>query len=231
VCQLSKQPVITIDGPAGAGKTTVSQRIANRYQFIWVDTGALYRGITLVAREKGIAPDDSAGLEKVCHSMNLHFVRKGTQLNLFNHDQDLSAAIRTPEISLLASKVSAQPVVRQYLLSVQRQFANQGGAVFEGRDMGTVVFPDADIKFFLDANHDVRTRRRFDELQKKSIQTSFDTLSKEMKQRDLQDKNRDIAPLKAAPDAIHIDASEMSIDAVVNKMALEINKQLKGRES
>ena len=218
--------VITIDGPAGAGKTTISQRIANVYQYIWVDTGALYRGVALVSKQEGIDIDDDERLDNLCHSLQLHFVRTGDQLNLYNRDQDISQDIRMPEISLLASKISAKPLVRKYLLDIQRQFGKAGGAVFEGRDMGTVVFPDADIKFFLNADHEVRVKRRYDECLAKGIQTSFETMSKEMKQRDTQDQSRKIAPLIPAPDAILIDCSKMDINQVVKQMCLEINKRL-----
>ncbi|KPA17329.1 Cytidylate kinase [Candidatus Magnetomorum sp. HK-1] len=219
-----KKPVITIDGPAGSGKTTVSQRIAKVYRLIWVDTGALYRGVALISKQSGVASDDLKGLEQLCQSLRLTFVRKGERLLLYNHETDISDAIRTPEISMLASSVSAQPVVRQYLLDVQRQLGKQG-AVLEGRDMGTVVFPNADIKFFLFADHTVRAKRRFKELQEKSIDASFEKLSNEIKQRDLQDQNRDVAPLKPAEDAIHIDCSDMGIDEVVIKMQKEIDRK------
>ena len=223
---MSKKLVITIDGPAGAGKTTVSQRIANVYQYIWVDTGALYRGVALVSKQKAIDINDDTQLDHLCHSLQLHFVRTGNQLNLYNRDQDISQDIRMPEISLLASEISAKPLVRKYLLDVQRQFGKAGGAVFEGRDMGTVVFPDADIKFFLNADHEVRAKRRFDECLAKGIQTSFETMSNEMKQRDTQDQSRKIAPLIPAHDAIHIDCSKMDIDQVVQKMCMDIDKKL-----
>jgi len=218
VCERINKPVITIDGPAGSGKTTVSQMIAKLFQLIWVDTGALYRAVALISKQMGVAADNSRGLDQVCQSLNLNFVLKDEKRLLYNHKTDISEAIRTPEISMLASAVSAQPVVREYLLSVQRQFGQQGGAVFEGRDMGTVVFPNADIKFFLFANHTVRAKRRYDELQKKGIETNFEKLSNDIKQRDLQDQNRKIAPLIPAEDAINIDCSDMSIDDVVQSM-------------
>ncbi|ETR72414.1 MAG: cytidylate kinase [Candidatus Magnetoglobus multicellularis str. Araruama] len=223
---MNKKPVITIDGPAGAGKTTVSQRIANIYQYIWVDTGALYRGVALAAMQKGIAVNDNAELDHLCHSLNLHFVREDNQLKLYNFDQNISNAIRTPEVTMMASKISAKPLVRQYLLDVQRKLGCQGGAVFEGRDMGTVVFPDADIKFFLVADHEIRAQRRYKECLEKSIKTSLAELSNDMKQRDEQDQQRKIAPLKPAKDAIHIDCTSMDIDQVVQRMCLEINTKI-----
>ena len=225
---MKQPPVITIDGPAGAGKTTVSQRIANVYQYTRVDTGALYRGIALIAKQKGININDDTELNHLCKSLHLHFVRKEDQLNLYNHDQDISNDIRMPDISLMASEISAKPLVRDYLLDVQRLLGKKGGVVFEGRDMGTVVFPDAEIKFFLNADHTVRAKRRFEECCAKGISTSLQLMSKEMKQRDTQDQNRKIAPLIPAPDAIHIDCSNMDIDQVVQRMCMEIDKILKG---
>ena len=219
-----KKPIITIDGPAGSGKTTVSKLIANYYNLIWVDTGALYRGVALISKQKGVAPDDIKGLEQLFQSLKLNFVRKDSKLLLYNHEHDISDEIRSPEISMLASSISAQPVVRKYLLDVQRQLGKQG-AVLEGRDMGTVVFPNADIKFYLFADHTVRAKRRFKELQEKSIEASFEKLSKEIEQRDLQDQNREIAPLKPAEDAIKIDCSEMDINEVEIKMREYIDKK------
>lgn len=226
---MSHKPVITIDGPAGAGKTTVSQRIANVYQYIWVDTGALYRGVALVSKQKGIDISKDEELVQLCNSLNLHFVRIDEQLKLHNHDQNISNDIRMPEISLLASTVSAHPVVRQYLLDVQRHLGKQGGAVFEGRDMGTVVFPDADIKFFLNADHSIRAKRRYEECCAKGIETSLEKMSKEMKQRDTQDQNRKIAPLIPASDAILIDCSKMNIDQVLQRMCMAIDNKLRGQ--
>jgi len=219
-----KKPIITIDGPAGSGKTTVSKLIANYYNLIWVDTGALYRGVALISKQKGVAPDDIKGLEQLFQSLKLNFIRKEGKLLLYNHENDISDEIRSPEISMLASSISAQPVVRKYLLDVQRQLGKQG-AVLEGRDMGTVVFPNADIKFYLFADHTVRAKRRFKELQEKSIEASFEKLSKEIEQRDLQDQNREIAPLKPAEDAIKIDCSEMDINEVEIKMREYIDQK------
>jgi len=209
--------VITIDGPAGAGKTTVSRGLADRLGFRYIDTGALYRGVALAAQRAGVAPDDDEGLEALCQGLRLKFVRNADGCRLYNGEEEIESRIRTPEISMLASAVSARPVVRRFLLSVQRQFAREKGAVFEGRDMGTVVFPDAEVKFFLDAPLAVRARRRHDELAGRSPQ-SLDDVLKDMARRDHNDQTRSVAPLRPADDAIVIDSAGLTPEEVVNRM-------------
>jgi cytidylate kinase len=209
--------VITIDGPAGAGKTTVSRGLADRLGYRYIDTGALYRGVALAAQRAGVAPDDDEGLEALCQGLRLKFVRNADGCRLYNGEEEIEGRIRTPEISMLASAVSARPVVRRFLLSVQRQFAREKGAVFEGRDMGTVVFPDAEVKFFLDAPLAVRARRRHDELAGRSPQ-SLDDVLKDMARRDHNDQTRSVAPLRPADDAIVIDSAGLTPEEVVNRM-------------
>ena len=209
--------VITIDGPAGAGKTTVSRGLADRLGYRYIDTGALYRGVALAARRSGVAPDDDAGLEALCRGLRLQFVRSSAGCRLFDGQEDIEGQIRTPEISMLASAVSARPVVRRFLLAVQRQFAREKGAVFEGRDMGTVVFPEAEVKFFLDAPLAVRAKRRHDEMAGRGGQTLGDVLN-DMAQRDHNDQTRSVAPLRPAEDAIVIDSANLTPEEVVNCM-------------
>ena len=209
--------VITIDGPAGAGKTTVSRGLADCLGYRYIDTGALYRGVALAAQRAGVAPDDDEGLAALCQGLRLSFVRDTAGCHLFNGDEDIEGLIRTPEISMLASAVSARPVVRRFLLEVQRQFAREKGAVFEGRDMGTVVFPDAEIKFFLDAPLSIRARRRHAELAGRSPQTLEDVLS-DMARRDHNDQTRALAPLRPADDAIIIDSANLSPQEVIECM-------------
>lgn len=212
-----KQLLITIDGPAGAGKTTVSRMLADRLSYKYIDTGALYRGVALEAKAAGIPPEDDESLENLCRSLKLEFVRTENGTRLFSNGSDISDQIRTPEITMLSSAFSARPVVRAYLLDVQREMGREKGAVFEGRDMGTVVFPDADVKFFLTASCKARAARRYKEFAGKNGQTLED-VERDIRQRDENDSSRAVAPLKPAEDAIHVDSGELSAEGVVEQM-------------
>jgi cytidylate kinase len=214
---MMKKLLITIDGPAGAGKTTVSRALAERLGYRYIDTGALYRGVAYEVSRRGIDPQNDNELRELCHQLQLSFVTNEKGLRLYSDKTDISDFIRTPEISLLASAVSAKSVVRQYLLEVQRDIGRQKAAVFEGRDMGTVVFPHAEIKFFLDASPEIRALRRFRESDTKSGQ-SLKEVQKDMQQRDTNDSTRRLAPLKPADDAICIDSNELSVEKVVDLM-------------
>jgi cytidylate kinase len=222
---LKKKLVITIDGPAGAGKTTVSKALADRLRYIYVDTGALYRGVAYEAKKSGISAYDDDNLEILCRKLDLKFIKRESGTRLFSADSDITDFIRTPEISMMASAVSARPVVRQALLEMQRKMGAQKAAVFEGRDMGTVVFPDADIKFFLTADLKARAFRRYKELAGIRPQPLED-VEKDMKQRDENDSTREVAPLKPAHDAILIDSSDIPAEAIIEKMLSCINKVL-----
>jgi cytidylate kinase len=213
--------LITIDGPAGAGKTTVSRALAGRLGYRYVDTGALYRGVALAAQRRGVAPQDDAGLSRLLEELTLDFRPGGSGQRLTANGEDVSDAIRTPEISMLASTVSARAVVRAYLLDVQRRLGRQKAAVFEGRDMGTVVFPEADLKFFLSASENIRAQRRFDEMRDKR-RMSVEDVQRDMRCRDEQDRTRELAPLTAAPDAVMIDSTALTIDQVVELMLARV---------
>ena len=214
---ISKRLVITIDGPAGAGKTTVSRALADRLGYKYIDTGALYRGVAYEAISKGLSYDDDSGLERMCAGLRLIFIRIKKELHLISNDSDITDLIRTPEVTMFASSVSARSVVRKYLLALQRDMGRKKGVVFEGRDMGTVVFPDADIKFFLDASHKNRALRRYREMEQKTSQTLED-VERDMKQRDENDSSRELAPLKPAEDAQIIDSTDISANEVVKLM-------------
>ena len=214
--------VITIDGPAGAGKTTISRSLADRLRYRYVDTGALYRAVAYAVKRLGVSPADDAALEALCSRLDLKFVPTASGQRLLIGEEDITDRIRSPEITMLASAVSARPAVRSYLLAVQREMGRQKGVVFEGRDMGTVVFPDADLKFFLDANIEIRAHRRY--LQQRAVASQRpEEVEKEMRRRDRNDSTRDLAPLKPAADAIVIDSTELSIEEVINSMLAHIH--------
>ncbi|MFP4531300.1 MAG: (d)CMP kinase [Desulfobacterales bacterium] len=219
-----KDLLITIDGPAGSGKTTVSRNLADRLGYAYVDTGSLYRGVAYEARKQGIAADDDAALERLCAGIELRMVNTAAGTRLFSGDEDITDKLRTPEMSMMASAVSARPVVRQALWGIQRQLGAQKRAVFEGRDMGTVVFPDADFKFFLMADLNTRAMRRYKEILEKSGQ-SFEAVAADMKKRDENDAARDAAPLKPAADAVVIDSTDLSVEAVVAEMIRRVAGQ------
>ena len=217
-----KKLLITIDGPAGAGKTTVSRTLADRLGYRYIDTGALYRGVALAVKTQAINPQSDADLKQLCNELDLAFVVTEDGLRLISNGQDISNRIRTPEITMLASTVSARPVVREYLLDLQKNMGSEKAAVFEGRDMGTVVFPAADVKFFLDASTSKRAERRFDELKSKTSQT-LDEVERDIQQRDQNDRTREVAPLKPARDAIIIDSTNLTIEQVVELMVSHID--------
>ncbi len=214
--------LITIDGPAGAGKTTVSRALANRLGYRYIDTGALYRGVALAAQIKGVDPRNDEKLKRLCGDLDLHFVQHQEALRLYLNGEDISDRIRTPEITMLASAISARPVVREFLLELQKDLGKEKAAVFEGRDMGTVVFPEADVKFFLDASPRTRAERRYAEQESKKTQT-LDEVERDILRRDRNDSTRDVAPLKPATDAIVIDSTEMNVAEVVDYMVSRID--------
>lgn len=213
--------LITIDGPAGAGKTTVSRMLADRLGYRYIDTGALYRGVAYEVESQKVGLEDDFALEKLCSNLNLKLVLEGKNLHIWSGDTDITGKIRTPEITMLASAVSARPVVRNYLLDFQREMSKGKAVVFEGRDMGTIVFPDADIKFFLNASDKIRALRRYKELAVKSSQT-LEEVEHDIKCRDKNDSSREMAPLKPAEDAIEINSTNLSVDEVVEEMLTHI---------
>ena len=209
----SRPLLITIDGPAGAGKTTVSKMLARKLGYRYLDTGALYRGVAYEVRAAGIAADDDRALGRVCSTLRLH-LEKG---RLISNGNDISDRIRSPEITMLASAVSARPVVRQALLDLQRELGRDKRLVAEGRDMGTVVFPQADLKFFLDATVRQRAIRRYEQYGQGGGQ-ALERIEQEIRQRDANDSNRDVAPLQPAEDAMIIDSTTMDAQQVVDMM-------------
>ncbi len=223
--------IVAIDGPAGAGKSTVSKLLARRLGFALVDTGAIYRCVALMARRESIASDDDARLGELLSRIHIHFQVVGEENRVLLDGQDVSSDIRTPEISMGASQVSSRPVVRSGLLALQRRLALEAekGAILEGRDIGTVVFPDADAKFFLQASPEVRARRRFEELFQKGVEATIEQVLADQMQRDRDDSARAVAPLKAAEDAIRVDSSSLPLSEVVHEMENEIQRRLAQR--
>lgn len=210
--------VIAIDGPAGAGKSTVSKALARKLSYVYLDTGALYRAIAYKILEEGISPDNEKLLSDLCNRTNIHLKNIDGNLNVFIDSENVTDKIRTEEVGLLASTVSAMPIVREALLSIQREVGQKGGIVAEGRDMGTVVFPEADCKFYLDAGTEERVKRRYNELITRGNKTDYQKIKRDLIVRDQQDQEREIAPLKVSQDAIIIDSTNISIAGVVEKM-------------
>jgi cytidylate kinase len=211
--------VVAIDGPAGAGKSTTARMLAEALGYDLLDTGAIYRVMALLSRRAGVAWDDGPGVAAFAQDLELKFHLEGGINHVFVSGDDVTKEIRTPEMSDGASRVSALPEVRAALLGIQRRLGAQGGVVVEGRDIGTVVFPDAGAKFFLTANNDERARRRVAELQAAGRPADFETTRAEMLARDQRDSTRAVAPLKQAEDAIPIDSSGLTPTEVVEKMA------------
>ncbi|MBK8169139.1 MAG: (d)CMP kinase [Sandaracinaceae bacterium] len=221
------RPVVAIDGPAGAGKSTCAGRLANRLGYVLVDTGALYRGVALAAAEAGISFDDGPRLGELTRNLPLRFAPNADgPPKLMINDIDRSADIRTPEISKGASDVSKHAEVRDALLGLQRKLGEDGGVVLEGRDIGTVVFPDAEVKIFLTASEKVRGERRWHELRARGVLADRDQTVAEVAARDLQDSQRPVAPLKPASDAIHVDTSEIDLEAAVSQMESIVRAKL-----
>ncbi len=216
---MAKTYAIAIDGPAGAGKSTIAKRLAKELGFQYVDTGALYRTVAYFLDLLGVSPKDVDGVERYIDELNveIRYDEDGAQHMIMN-GMDVSGDIRTQDISQKASLVSAHAVVRDALLDMQRNVAKNYNVIMDGRDIGTVVLPNADVKIFLTASAEVRAKRRTDELLAKGQTAVYETVLKEIQQRDYQDTHRPIAPLKMAKDSVKLDTSELDIDGVVDAM-------------
>jgi cytidylate kinase len=222
---LDREFIIAIDGPSGAGKSTLSRLLARFLGYAKIDTGAMYRSVALAASRQGIDPDDEAKLGKLCETIRIDFVCSGAKERVLLDGEDVSSAIRTPKISMLTSRVAACKAVRRAMVRLQRNMGARGGVVLEGRDIGTVVFPHAEVKFFLAATTYERGRRRFEELKAKGIDVELETTIAEVGARDAADCARQHAPLLQAEDAVRIDTTAMNIDQVLAEMLQVIRER------
>ena len=219
-----RRPVVTIDGPAGAGKSTVSRRGAERLGFTYLDTGALYRTVALAAVEDPeIEMTDADRLGRLARDLDIRFGDGGTRVVLGG--RDVTAEIRSPEISQAASKVSAVPEVREGLLDLQRRLGADGGVVVEGRDVGSVVFPDAEVKFYLTADVACRARRRVDQLRESGVEVDFEATRREIEERDARDAGRAVAPLRRPEGAIEVDSGPLTAEQVIESMVAVVRSR------
>ncbi|MHB1400415.1 MAG: (d)CMP kinase [Trichloromonadaceae bacterium] len=213
-----RELIIAIDGPSGAGKSTLSKLLAQRLGYLNIDTGAMYRAVALAASRQGVDIDDAAGLGRLAQQVQIGFRRSCSGEQVLLDGEDVSAAIRTPEISMLTSRVAACAAVRQAMVDLQRQMGEQGGVVLEGRDIGSVVFPDAEVKFFLSATAQERGRRRFAELCGQGLAVDLEQTLAEVEARDAADSGREHAPLVQPADAVVIDATSLDIAQVLQRL-------------
>ncbi|MDR1131859.1 MAG: (d)CMP kinase [Oscillospiraceae bacterium] len=226
---MSKYLSIAIDGPSGAGKSTLAKMCAEKFGFIYVDTGAIYRTVGVAVRSAGLAPKDEKGVEALLDSLNISIKYGGDGLQrMLLNGGDVTEALRQPEISLYASDISAMPAVRAFLLDKQRGFAENGPVIMDGRDIGTVVLPDADLKIFLTAAPEERARRRFAELALRGVETCYQDVLKDILYRDKNDSARSAAPLRPAKDAVILDTTGNSIEKSFGLLCVLIGEKLPG---
>lgn len=215
---------IAIDGPSGAGKSTVAKALAKKMGIVYVDTGALYRTIGYYVRSQNVDPKDAVAVEELLPDVQVDLRYENGVQTVYLNGENLGDKIRTPEMSMYASAVSAIPAVRAFLLETQRSIARKNSVIMDGRDIGTVILPDADVKIFLSASDECRAQRRCDELREKGIETTLEEVLADMRERDNNDRNRAVAPAVAAPDAIPFDNSGMTSDEctdAIRKLVLD----------
>ncbi len=222
----SNTPVVTVDGPSGAGKGTLCMLLAEKLGFHLLDSGAIYRVLALAAIHHGVDTKSEDALVPLATHLDVQFIAEGDLVKVILEGEDVSSELRKEETGNAASKVAALPRVREALLRRQRAFSNETGLVADGRDMGTVVFPQAEAKIFLDASAQERANRRLKQLQDKGLSVKFDHLLREIQERDDRDRNRAVAPLRPADDALVLDSTSLSIDEVVEKALKHIESKL-----
>lgn len=224
----SQSPVITVDGPSGAGKGTLCMLLADKLGFHLLDSGAIYRVLALAAIHHGVDTESEDALVPLATHLDVQFIAEGELVKVILEGEDVSGELRKEETGMAASKVAALPRVREALLRRQRAFSTAPGLVADGRDMGTVVFVEAEAKIFLDASAEERASRRLKQLQQKGLDVKFDDLLSEIQERDDRDRNRPVAPLRPAEDALVLDSTSMNIEQVVEKALHYIESKLAG---
>ena len=217
--------IVAIDGPAGAGKSTVAKRLAKELGYTYMDTGAMYRAFAWRVMKEGIDLSDEKKLERVLQDTSIELLEQDGRSSVLLNGVDVTDRIRTPELSQLASRVSTSKLLREWMVELQWDMGCHGGVVAEGRDIGTVVFPNAEVKVFLDASSEERARRRFEELRSQGREVTVEETLEEMEQRDRRDRERDVAPLRKAEDAVVIDSTHAGVDGVVERIMQEIKRK------
>jgi cytidylate kinase len=216
--------LITIDGPAGAGKSTVGRRLAGELGYLFLDTGAMYRAVGLAAKRAGVSPEDEASIVALCQTLELNLLPQDKGARVFLNGEEVTSLLRTPEMDRWASAVARIPGVRAWLFKRQRAYGKEGGVVAEGRDMGSVVFPDADLKFFLTASPEERAKRRLRDLLAQGLNVSYEEVLRDLLERDLQDQKRETAPLIIPEGALVVDTSGLGLEDVLKRLLFEIKK-------
>lgn len=209
---------VAIDGPAGAGKSTIAKLVAKEKGYIYVDTGAMYRALAIHFLKKGIAPEDTAGVVGACRDADVSIRYENGVQQVYLNGENVTCMLRTEEVGNMASRTSAIPEVREKLLELQRTLARENDVIMDGRDIGTNILPNADVKIYLTASVETRAKRRYDELKEKGEECDLDTIAQDIKDRDERDMNRETAPLKKAEDAVLVDSSYMTIPEVVSEI-------------
>jgi len=217
---------IAIDGPAGAGKSTVAKMLAKRLGYKYLDTGAMYRAVTVLALDSGVSLDDDREVANLLKNCSLEIIPESNGQKIYLNHRDVTEIIRTPRVSEMVAQVSALPMVRQYLTKLQQDIVAKGNVIADGRDIGTVVMPDAEVKIFLTASPQERARRRYQELIEKGFSVNYEEILQDVIKRDEMDQNRPISPLRQARDAVLVDTTGLNIEEVVEKL-LEIIRRKK----